>query len=338
MEFKAYHKIKQFKDVVRAIQHQANFRGLDIDGEPIYEETEKPTITFKGTVKLHGTNAGICYYDGKMLAQKRSSFLEVDRLDSHMGFNIFVQVAEKENFYKLMEKLYTKYCVSGNQITLYGEWAGKGIQKGVGISTLDKAFYIFDCRIYNPVEEESRWVDVSEFISELSIPNVYNMHQFESYSMDIDFNNPGLVQNKLIEITSEVERECPVTRQLGGAGIGEGVVWTGYYKGEKYIFKVKGEKHSTTKVKKLASVDVEVLKSIQEFVDFACTKNRIEQGITEVGAKEKSDTPELLRWVANDIMAEESDTLKANNLEWKQVARECSNKVRQYFFSKLDTI
>ena len=41
--------------------------------------------------------------------------------------------------------------------------------------------------------------------------------------------------------------------------------------------KVKGEKHSSSKVKKLASVDVEKLNSIKDFVDYAVTESRLEQ-------------------------------------------------------------
>lgn len=48
--------------------------------------------------------------------------------------------------------------------------------------------------------------------------------------------------------------------------------------------------------------------------------------------------PELLKWVTNDIISEEANALEANNLEWKQVSRECSNRVRQYYFALLDTI
>ncbi len=335
MEFKAYHKIKQFKDIVRDVRHQANFKGIDNNNEPIYEESKKPIINFTGTVKLHGTNAGICYYPGEMLAQKRGSLLGNDNVNAHMEFNAFVQYTEKDNFQKLMSELHKQYCTLDEQITLYGEWAGKGIQKSVGISTLNKAFYIFDCKVYNFKTEESKWINIEHIRP--SIDNVYNIHQFETYKLDIDFNEPGMFQNRLIEYTNKVEQSCPVTKQLKSEGIGEGVVWTGYWNKQKYIFKVKGEKHSTTKVKKLASIDPEVVKSMHDFVDFACTQNRIEQGIKEVDAKEKKDMPSLLKWVANDIMTEESDTLKANNLEWKQVAGECNNRVRQVFFKQLDT-
>lgn len=339
LEFKAYHKIKQFKDVVRAVTYAANFKGLDDDGQPIYEESVKPTLTFEGTIKLHGTNAGICYSptsENIMLAQKRKSFLPKDALTAHFGFNQFVQVDKKEYFLELMDKLWIDHCVQGDQITIYGEWAGGNIQKGVALTQLPKKFYIFDCKVYNPETKYEKWVDISDL--EISEEDVYNTHSFETFSVEVDFNNAALSQNKFAEITTEVEKMCPVGKQFGVEGVGEGVVWTCHYKDTKHIFKVKGKKHSTSKVKTLASVDPEVLKNIQEFVEYACTQNRIEQAIKETEAKEKKDMPKLLKWMANDIITEENDVLKANGLEYKQVARECSNRVRQYFFSKIDKI
>lgn len=338
MKFKAYHKIKQFKDVVRSIQFKSNFKGLDENGNPVYEDSLKPVLTFNGTVKLHGTNAGICYTPEEgIVAQKRSQLIGSEDLTAHFAFNQFVQVTEKEKLTELMSNLHSIYCLNNEQITIYGEWAGAGIQKGVGISNEDKAFYVFDCKVYNPDTEESRWVDLScrEYYD---VDNVYSIYSFPTFSIDIDFNNPGMIQNDLIEYTNKVEQSCPVSKYLGHDGIGEGIVWSCFWKGEKYIFKVKGEKHSTTKVKKLASICPEVLKNINEFVEYACTQNRIEQGIQESNATEKKDMPDLLRWVANDIITEEDDTLKANGLEWKQVAREVSNRTRQYFFTKIDKV
>ena len=336
MEFKAYHKIKQFKDVVRDIQFKANFKGLGEDGQPIYEESVKPILTFTATTKLHGTNAGICYNLKKgVVAQKRSSLLPKDALSAHFGFNQFVLVEKKEFFENLMENLFRSYCKKGQQITIYGEWAGSGVQKGVGISELPKGFYIFDCKVYDPLQDTQQWIDISNI--KINESKVFKITDFPTWELEIDFNKPAMFQNKLIEITEQIEKECPVSKELGiDEGVGEGAVWTSYWNGNKYIFKVKGEKHSVTKVKKLASVDPEVLTSIQNFVDYACTPNRIEQGIQEVDAQEKKDMPQLLKWVANDIISEETDTLVANNLEWKQVARECSNRVRQYFFTKID--
>lgn len=338
MEFKAYHKIKQFKDIVRDIQFKSNFQGLDEEGQPIYQETKKPVLTFTATTKLHGTNAGVCYTPEKgVVAQKRSSLLPKDSLAGHFGFNQFVLVEKKDFFEETIEQLFRKYCSKGEQITIYGEWAGNGIQKSVGISELPKGFYIFDCKIYNKETDTQRWLDISDW--KFNTDKVFNINEFPTWSLDIDFNIPAMSQNNLIKITEEIEKECPVSKQLGiEEGVGEGAVWTCFYKEDKFIFKVKGEKHSVSKVKKLASVDPEVVTSIQNFVEYACTPNRIEQGIQEVNAQEKKDMPDLLRWVANDIISEETDTLVANHLEWKQVARECSNRIRQYYFTKLDKI
>lgn len=331
MKFKAYHKIKQFKDIVRDIRYSANFVGLDDSDQPVYEDKTKPIVTFKGTVKLHGTNAGICYTPKKgIVAQKRSSLLDPTHLaGTHFGFNQFVQITRKDDLLELMEDLWQRECNEDEQVTLYGEWAGEGVQKGVGISQGKKGFFIFDCQIYNLKTEEEKWVDISQ--DNIEVEDVYNIHDFITFSIDIDFNNPGLSQNDLVSYTNDVEELCPVAGALERVGIGEGIVWTAFYKGNKHIFKVKGEKHSTSKVKKLASVDPEKLKSIQEFIDYACTVNRIEQGIQEINATEKKHTPDLLRWIANDIITEESDTLEANSLDWKDVAKDISHKARIHF-------
>lgn len=333
MKFKAYPKIKQFRNVVRDISYRANYKGKDKNGKPIYEDSIKPILKFRGTVKLHGTNAMVYFTpENGVMAGKRSSALPKDALSSHMGFNQFVHVTKKDYFVELLSSLYGSYCNENEQIILYGEWAGKGIQKGVAISELPKSFYIFDYRVYNLNTGKSKWLDITLN----SEPNVYEITEFPIYEIEIDFNKPGFAQNELIEFTKSVESECPVAKQLGVSGIGEGIVWKTEWKGERYIFKVKGEKHSPTKVKKLANVDPEVLNSIQSFVDYACTGNRIEQAIMETNSKERKDMPILLRWMANDIIVEENDVLLENKLEWKQVSRSCADRIRQYFFSKLD--
>lgn len=229
MEFKAYHKIKQFKDAVRDIQFKSNFKGLDDEGKPIYENSLKPTLTFTATTKLHGTNAGICYTPKEgIVAQKRSSLIGKDQLTAHFGFNSFVQVEKKEFFENLLSELYDKHCKEGEQITIYGEWAGKGIQKSVGISELDKAFYIFDCKVYDKETDTQRWLDISAW--EFNTTKVFNINEFPTWSLDIDFNTPGLSQNKLVEITEQIEKECPVSKQLGiEESTGEGAVWTCYW-------------------------------------------------------------------------------------------------------------
>ena len=182
---------------------------------------------------------------------------------------------------------------------------------------------------------DSYWIGFDDFRNEDK--RVFNILDFETYSMDVDFNMPQLSQNALAEITTKVEKECPVAKRFGiDNGLGEGVVWSTTYKGKNYRFKVKGQKHSVTKVKKLASVDVEKLNSIKEFVDYAVTENRVNQGVQIIfGSSDNIDRKKMgdfLRWVISDITNEEGDTMKENDLSSKDVNKHISFKAREMFF------
>jgi len=113
-------------------------------------------------------------------------------------------------------------------------------------------------------------------------------------------------------------------------------VWTAEFKGVVHRFKVKGEKHSSSKVKTLAAVDTEKLNSITEFVEYAVTDSRFNQALENVFPNnEPVDTKKLgdvIRWVVNDIIKEETDTLASNGLEPKDVNKYISTVVRTKFF------
>lgn len=333
----SYPKIQQFRNVVSSINREITFVGLNDDGDAIYDPSvKKPTLTFKGTVKLHGTNAGVCFnkQDGFWI-QSRENIITVDK--DNAGFAFFAE-SHKDEFYSLLGIIAGNNKINTNEFTvsIYGEWAGKGIQKGIGISKLDKAFYIFGVKISKPQDCEfnSYWVDSSELRN--NDCNIYNVEDYKTYSIDIDFNIPQLAQNKLSEITEEVEKECPVSKAFGFEGeLGEGVVWSTKYKGNIHRFKVKGDKHSASKVKTLAKVDVEKLKTIQDFVDYSVTENRFKQAIENVFGNSDLDIKkmgDLIRWVVKDITSEEMDTMIKNNLEPKDVNKYISNKTREMFF------
>ena len=98
---------------------------------------------------------------------------------------------------------------------------------------------------------------------------------------------------------------------------------------------MKGDKHSSSKVKKLASVDTEKLNSIKEFVKYTCTDNRLVQGIQEVGL-DNSKIGEYIGWVNRDIFKEELDTLKDNNLETKDVGKYVADVARKFYIAELN--
>ena len=54
---------------------------------------------------------------------------------------------------------------------------------------------------------------------------VFNIHDFPSFEIEIDFQNPELSQNKLGEITLNVENECPVGKAFLDDIIKENIVF-----------------------------------------------------------------------------------------------------------------
>ena len=340
-----YPKIRQFRDVIISINRQVTFTGLDENGNAMYDNSiPKPTIKFKGTVKLHGSNAGISYnaQDGIYTQSRNNSFDLEKNADSHMGFTFFVK-SRLEKFQEFFDKLVAdnNIDINENTVTIYGEWAGKGIQKGVSISNIEKSLFIFGVKVSKPNDPDftSYWIDHTGLHAyDLYI---YNIEDFQTWEVEVDFSMPKLASEKFIKITEEVEKECPVAKEFGYSGIGEGVVWSATYKGETHRFKVKGEKHSVSKVKTIAPVDIEKLNSIKEFVDYSVTKNRFDQGIQEVfGSEENMDIKKLgdfLRWIINDIASEETETMAGNGLEPKDVNKHLSTRAREMFFTKYNS-
>lgn len=334
--------IEQFRSVVSTVNRNFNFVGMDENGEAIYDPSlPKPVLKFKGTVKLHGTNAGVSYNAiGGLWAQSRENIITV--IKDNAGFAFFTHSHETE-FLRLVFDVAAKEDIDlhKNTITIYGEWAGKGIQKGIGISGIEKSFFIFGVKVtpHTETEEELKanpayWVDSSYIKNEDA--KIYNIEDFKTYEIDIDFNMPQLIQNELSDLTIAVEEQCPVAKHFGAEGIGEGIVWSCEFKGVVHRFKVKGEKHSSSKVKTLAAVDVEKLNSITDFIDYAVTDSRFNQAVENtypnnepIDVKKMGD---LIRWVVNDIIKEESDTLAKNGLEPKDVNKYVSTKVREMFF------
>jgi len=327
----SFSKIPQFRDVVRNVGRQSQFVGLDANNEPIINpHVAKPTITFNGTVKLHGSNGAVCVSDeGEIWSQSRKKILSIEA--DNNGFYQFCH-DRLDCFVDLLDQIPGK----GGIKSIFGEYCGKGINQGAAIHELPKMFVIFAVKIV-PVEGDSYYINSDGLRN--SEARIYNIADFKTFRCSVDFNYPELSQNTFVELVDEVENECPVGKSFGVSGVGEGIVWTGEYDGVRHVFKTKGQKHSVSKVRKVGAVDIEKINSIKGFVEYSVTENRLNQAVTEVFEGENPTIKKMgdfLRWIMRDIAEEEADTLGTNGLVLKDVGRAVSNKARAWFQELLD--
>lgn len=320
---KKFLDIGLFRSTVGDVKSQCDFVGFEPDGvSPIYAHTKPyPVIKFTGTVKIHGTNAAIVKYKDRTEFQSRDRVLSLDK--DNCGFMLTMAGKNLDSLFDGI--LFEEY------VAIYGEWCGGSVQKGVAVAQLPKMFVIFSAKV------DGKWI---EYKRHQNADRIYNIFQFPTYEMDVDFNKPQAYEEKLAALTEFVEKECPVGKHFGVSGVGEGIVWTGTYEGNTYTFKVKGKEHSVVKTEKVASAGVEEVAGLNEFVEYAVTENRLKQGISVLKSRgtpiNVKATGLFVRWVQDDVVKEETDTLVKNQIDWKKVSSLVATKARDFFMKNLE--
>lgn len=315
---KKYPSIEQFRHVIKKVRTDHDYKGKDENEEPVYNhDSDYPIINFKAHVKKHGTNAAIHWNKGSIAFQSRNNIITVQ--NDNFGF-----VAEMSKLNN-MKALFDFFAETLDDIVLYGEWCGKGIQENVALSQVDRMFVIFAAKI------NDKWADIPKSFAKYRKRHgccIWSNDEFPNWNFEIDFNSPEIAQNAIIEKTIEVENECPIGKYFGISGTGEGIVLEAFHNGQHYIFKSKGEKHSSSKVTKLANIDIEKIKNIKQFVFVAVTTNRLKQGLENI---EVRNVKHFIDWMIRDVFKEENDTIVQNNLDAGMIAKEIGNVARKWF-------
>lgn len=300
---------------------------------------------FVNNILVHNSNLGVVLdnIDG-FSTQSRENI--ITPMKDNAGSAAFAY-SKKDIITGLITSLaeFNNVDLNNNTIVLYCEWVGKGVQAKVGISKIDKSMVIFSRAKVVPFDEtkESYWITTSINGETLkSIENrIYNIDDYKTYEIDIDFNNPKESAEKLANIVTEIETECPVAKALGIEGTGEGVVLeciTDGWTSKRFTFKCKGDEHKNVKSKEKVPVDIERVNSIKELVETIVGEARLEQGLDhlrQLGLDfDRKNLGTFIKWVYNDVIKEELDTIMGNGFEPKDISWEISNKARLWFFKK----
>jgi hypothetical protein len=333
--------IEHLRNVIHQVTHKSRYRGDDDEGQPIYEDCELPTLTFRGSVKMHGTNAGIVFMyrpnlgEYQMHTQSKGGIITPTK--DNMGFSAFAFAGGIG--LDLLPQILELTDGKPEVIRVYGEWVGGKIQKGTPFNSLDRMFVIFGIKADNIWLPEDNLVKVK-----LPKKNIYNILDYPTFNITIDFNNPKEAAEIMGDLVTTVEEECPVGKAFGiEKGVGEGIVWvctTEGWGGSRYWFKTKGDKHKSSGTKEKVPVDIERLNSISELVDSFLTESRLMQGLDQMRENNqefsRKSTGFYVQWVSLDIVKEELDTIVGNGFDVKEITKTASVKAKNWFFKELD--
>jgi hypothetical protein len=366
--------IEQSRQVLPKIIRDAQFTHIDAETKtPCYNTSAPlPVLEFRGSVKLHGSNAAIVQTvsSGNIHFQSRERILSVE--NDLIGFCVHMSEQEKA-VTSIFESLSRGLKHSGDAseqsgkepetIAVFGEWCGMGIQKGVALSQLQKMLVIFAVKVvYRGEDTLAEWVDMSK-LAEVKDEQarIFNIMQFPTYSIIIDFNKTESLAEatkKMDEMTLAVEKECPVGKHFGVSGTGEGIVWqavqspslpvfkAGRYTDSRFWFKTKGVKHVSYKKSEPASkpsASPEVVAKMDSFVELVLTPGRLQQGLQVLEREmllpiEMKSVGAFIKWVNGDVMKEEYDRIEETGIDKKALPGPISAAAKKWYINKLEDL
>ena len=343
--FIAYPSIDQFRTTIKNIEHSARYIGQDENDLPMYNMIAPlPTIIATATEKIHGTNAAVCYSnpDG-FWVQSRNNIITPESDNAGCAFAAY---QNQDTWLAIINELASMNNINLDThiISVYYEWCGGNIQQNSAVSGLDKMAIIFKHFKSSPIEPDSEpsvWYETS--YTDSREYRIYNINGFPTYDIEINFEQLLLSQNKMISYVEDIiEPDSPVGKQLGiDNNIGEGIVVSFMYKDQLHQFKVKGEKHSKSKVKTLTPVDNEHLQLIQTIAQQVTPAWRLEQMCQQAndtlnsGAITMQNIGKFLKLINDDIIKEESDVIHNAGLEPKDIFSSVARISKKWYQEQL---
>lgn len=309
-------------------------------------------VFYRAKVKLHGCNVGVRIGpDGSISPQSRNRVLSIG--NDQFGFAMWV-VQNKHLF----------VSDSLRNTTVFGEWAGPGIQNGVACCNIpEKSFFPFMIRDNKSLDDDEIEEDYLQTmashcpeviasclggdVEHLAKSNVYVLPWYgpEFEINFLDSTDCQRIVDEINDLVAEVEREDPFIKEtFGVSGIGEGLVFYPEHGFSRLAFKAKGEKHQVKKTKSKAPVeiDVEVFGKVRDFADAFVTPARLEQIAGEVCGEVLDFNPKLtgkfIGAVCKDVEKESVDELIASGLPWREVSHAVSARAREWWLMKCQEI
>lgn len=286
-----------------------------------------PRVVYRAKVKLHGTNAAVqCRAEG-VFPQSRTQLLRPE--------------SDNKGFARWVASHLPYFAALPPGVTLFGEWCGPGVERGVAVSSLPrKVFAVFALQYEDAA---GPWLEVEPArIREVLPPHpdvfVLPWHgEPLAFAFADDFSSATEALNRAV---AEVEREDPwVKAEFGISGVGEGLVLypveEAPLRPERFsllAIKAKGEQHRTAATKHAAQAAPERVAGVAEFVALLVTEARLQQGLSEVcgGTAALSQMGAFVRWVGEDVKKESVAEREAAGLRWEDLSSAVTARAREW--------
>jgi hypothetical protein len=311
-------------------------------------------VPYRAKVKLDGSNAGIqlpptdSSISKRVIPQSRNRIINVD--DDNLGFAKWV-ITKLDFFMKVREN--ADACGITDHITVFGEYAGQGIQGRTAISKIDKKiFAVFAIQIGTidaKFETDPEKIGDIIFGKGNGCPEGGDVYVLPWYgdTIQFDFTDAEELQRStdiINQTVDDVEKCDPWVKETFAAeGLGEGIVLYPLFEDKtlisrdtysNFVWKAKGDKHKVVKTKKAAQIDPELVATIDGFVDLFVTQNRLEQIAQKVGGFDMKNTSSFMKEFAHDVQKESVAEMEAAGINWKQVAKAVGDRARKWWIAK----
>jgi Rnl2 family RNA ligase len=276
------------------------------------------------TEKIHGKNMRI------LIPENAKSINDIiigarEYSEDHISFGLHSEAKMLRGLLDL-ERLLEYFKKENKQVILFGEFYGKGVQKGIKYRD-DKGFIVFDIMIGDNFIEFDKIKSICNMIGLETVPILYRgKPDKEIFNKFININSALAKNNKIIEDSNLTEGVVIRSNPLNKNQYDEFV-----------ICKFKSDWNLEEKEVK----EDKDLSKVNEFVERFVTISRVEKMIDKL--KEKSlftktmkDIPNLGNEVTNDIFIEEKDEfskLLTNDklLNEKMIKNKIVNKTAEIF-------
>ena len=145
---------------------------------------ETTEVDFTGTVKIHGTNITVIFRKdgGSPQIQSRNRIITPESpATDNSGAAAFLTPWLAQLRRETERALGTQYA-DWKEVMIAGEYAGQGIQKGVGVSRLEKFYVVFGVRVDGLWMPGEVWRGVR-----VEQGRVFNIFDFRTFRVRIDF-------------------------------------------------------------------------------------------------------------------------------------------------------